>query len=129
MQAIANLPDENRFRPLTPPHHANDTGHTDARLNTNTNTNPKDTETDVPSVNIVSQSGNSSSTANTFNSNPSGPASPNTNAQQAENPPKVSMSPNTADNTADDTPPGPASPDKGILKVTKYGLRKGHHRK
>ena len=128
-QAIANLPDENRFRPPTPPHHADNTGRTDARPNKNTNTNLKDTETDVPSVSIVPQLRKSASTTNTFNSKPSRPASSNTTSQQAENPPKASKSPNTADNTADDTPPEPVSPNKGILKVTKYGLQKGHHKK
>ena len=86
-------------------------------------------ESDVPSVNTVPQSRNSTSTSNTSNSNPSGPASPNANSQEAKKPLKASKSLNTADNTADDTPPEPASPDKGILKVTKYGLQKGHYKK
>ena len=87
-QAIANLPEENRFRPPTPPHHADDSDHTVTGPNTITNTNPKDIETDVPSNNIMPQSGNSSSTANTPNSDLSGPLSPNKNGQQAKLPPQ-----------------------------------------
>ena len=74
-QAIEDLPDENRFRPPTPPHHAGDTDHTAARSNINT-------EEGGPEMNVVpndsvQQTEKPSTPSNKTDDTLSTPASPN----------------------------------------------------
>ena len=54
---------------------------------------------------------------------------PNTTGQELKNRQRLSTTPKMTDSTTDDSVPDPASPNKGTLKVTNYGLRKGHHKK